>query len=253
MITDLDSKSQEQWLIEKGKQLKIHEDEEDNAILKQAKVLYEVWSVWSSEHNDKDQFLSNESKWAWNYDFYSWAKAYTKRRAGREPANSTIDNKISIYRDYIALETIEAPESIFIPKRDEFGKLVDPLLEDENAWVEVEADFSKADYGKMLVARGTARKGEMSPEAWSALLDPYASVATLKGALGQSSSKQPEENNDFYILEEDGIIYGCGSGCKKAVFQVLFENDDGDELFHRTLCHVLKAIGVHVPLGYQSK
>lgn len=253
MITEKSPKEQEEWLVQKGQELKQHENEEDNAILRQGKVLYEVWSIWDAANNDQKESLSNEAKWQWSYDFYVWAKSYTKRRANREPAKETIDNKMAIYRDYIALEVIEAPATVFIPRRDEFGKLIDPLLEDENAWEEIEPDFSKTDYGKLLTARGTARRQEMTPEAWSALFDPYASVSTLREALGQSSKKQHEENTDFYLIEEEGIIYGCCNGTRKAVFQVLFENDEGDDLFHRTLCHVLKAIGVHVPLVYQSK
>lgn len=254
MITQKSTNEQEQWLTQKGSELKQAENDEDNAILRQAKILYEVWSVWSSDHNPQGESLSNEAKWAWNYDFYAWAKAFTKRRAGREPANNTIDNKITIYRDYIAQETIEAPEKVFIPKRDEFGKLVDPLLEDEKAWEEVEPDFSKCDYGKLLVARGTARTGQMTPDAWSALLDPYASVSTLKEALGQAKKQNDGgSNDDFYLTEEEGIIFGCSQGKKIPVFQVLFENDDGNELFRRALCHVLKAAGIHVPLIYQSR
>jgi hypothetical protein len=253
MVTEQSAKEQENWLISKGKELEQKETEEDNIIVAQGKVLYEVWSVWDASNNDDKKSLTNEAKWAWGYDFYAWAKAYTKRRAGREPAKETIDNKITIYRDYIALQLIEAPAVVYIPKRNEFGKLVDPLLEDENAWEEIEPDFANVDYGKMLVARGSARRREMTPDAWSALFDPYASVNTLKEALGHVQKRQHEEDNDFYLVEEEGIIYGCCNGTKKAVFQVLFENDEGDDLFHRTLCHVLKAIGVHVPLTYQPK
>ncbi len=253
MVTEQSAKDQEQWLVQKGIELKQGEDDEDSAILKQAKVLYEVWIIWDAANNPEGKSLKNEAKWSWGYDFYKWAKSYTKRRANRFPSNETIDNKISVYRDYIADEVIEAPEVVFIPKRDEFGNLVDPTLEDENAWEAITPDFSKTDHGKLLVARGSARRREMTPDAWSALFDPYASVNTLKEALGQSSRKQHEENNDFYLIEEEGIIYGCCNGTRKAVFQVLFENDQGDDLFQRTLCHVLKAIGVHVPLTYQSK
>lgn len=253
MITEKSTKEQEQWLVQKGNELKQGEDEEDSAILKQCKVLYDVWSIWDASNNDNGESLENAAKWQWGYDFYTWAKSYTKRRAGKFPAKETIDNKITVWRDYIAKEEIEAPEVVYIPRRDEFGKLVDPLLEDENAWEAITPDFTKTDHGKLLVARGTARKGEMTPEAWTAVFDPYASVATLKEALGQSSRKPHEDNDDFYLIEEDGIIYGCSNGTRKPVFQVLFENDEGDELFQRTLCHVLKAIGCHVPLIYQSK
>lgn len=249
---NLSSKEQEQWLVQKGIELKTGEDEEDSAVLKQCRILYEVWSIWDAQNNPEGECLENSAKWQWSYDFYKWAKSYTKRRAGRFPSNETIDNKITVWRDYIAKEEIEAPEIVYIPRRDEFGKLVDPTLEDENAWEAITPDFSKTDHGKLLVARGSARRREMTPEAWSALFDPYASVNTLKEALGQSQKKQPD-NNDFYLVEEEGIIYGCQNGTKKAVFQVLFENDEGDDLFHRTLCHVLKAIGCHVPLTYQSK
>lgn len=252
MITDLTIEEQEKWLVQKGNELGQEEDKEDNAVMAQARILYDVWSIWSSDHNPTGQCLSNEAKWKWGYDFYKWAKSYTKRRAGREPANITIDNKISVYRDFIKEESIEAPARVLIPKRDEYGELIDPELEDENAWEEIEPDFSTCDYGKLLVARGAARRGDMKPEAWAALFDPHASVVTLKAALNQVPPS-PSIEDTFYLKEEDGIIYACDDATRVPVFQVLFENESEGELFTRGLCHVLRACGLHVPLIYQSK
>lgn len=253
MITQQTPKEQEKWLVKKGEELQQGEKEESSALLKQCRILYEVWSIWSSDNNSDGEVLSSEAKWRWHYDFYKWAKSYTRRRTDKEPSEVTIDNKITVWRDYIAEVIIEVPSVVYIPRRDEYGQLVDPTLAGDDAWTAIEPDFTQVDHGKLLRARGTARRGEMTPDAWTAVFDPYTSAAKLTEELSKIANKSPNppSEDDFYLKEEDGIIYGCQNGKTKAVFQVLFENDEGDELFQRTVSHVLKAIGCHVPLSYQ--
>lgn len=231
IITDQNPQTQENWLIQIGQNLQGLEKIEDGIIMLQAKVLYEVWSIWEASHNDEGRFLNQEATQKWQYSFHNWAKAYTKKRALREPHQTTIDNKIRVYKKWSTL--IEPPQTVLIPKRDEWGY--------EIGEEEVDFNFEDCDFGKLLISTVPASKGEMSPEAWSALRDPYTTVETLEEKLGK---RQPKSPDTFYLIEQDGIIYGCQDGARKAVLQVIFENDEGDELFHRTLNHVLKALGL---------
>lgn len=246
-ITYHSAETQENWLVEVGNHLKEWERIEDNVVMTQCQILYSVWRIWESGNNPEGEFLSQEATYRWDYDFYKWAKAYSKRRSLKDPADITIGNKISVYRDWIAESLIEYPDKVYIPKRDKYGHLIDPNLKKDEAWEEVEFDPKDCDYSKLLVSRGSARKGEMSPESWSALRDPYSTVAVLK-----ENMRRDTQEDDFRMVEENGIIYGISKGRKKAIFQVLFENDEGDDLFSRSLCFGLKAMGLHVPLEYQK-
>lgn len=251
-ITATTYEEQQKWLVEVGNNLTKWNDIEDWSIMAQAEILYTVWSLWESDNNVDGLSLRNEAKSPWEYDYYKWAKSYSKKRALKEPAYETINNKITIYRDWIAEQTIEYPEVVFIPKRNEFGLLVDPNLDNDEAWEQVSFDPKKIDYGKLLVSRGSARKQKLSPEAWSTLADPYATVHDLKVAIkGDETLKTKDDKEDFSIYEEEGIIYGYSNGKSVAVLQAIFENSS-DELFSKTLCHILTAAGLKVPLGYQN-
>lgn len=240
------------WLVDAGKSLQRWNDAEDHSIMAQAEILYTVWSVWEAANNPQGLSLKDEAKSPWGYDFYKWAKAYSKRRALKEPADETITNKITVYRDFIAEQTIEYPEVVYLPKRDEYGRIINPELIEESDWEVVEFNPKDCDYGKLLVCRGAARRGEMSPEAWSALRDPHATVSELKLAIkGDKEKDKGDSQDDFSIYEQDGIIYGCCNGHRVAVLQALLENS-GDEVFNRTICHILKAAGLSVPLHYRG-
>ena len=80
----------------------------------------------------------------------------------------------------VAEGAIETPETVFVPKRNENGKLVDSTGQDKEAWEEVEFDPKLIDYGKLLTASGTAERKEMTADAWTALADPHATVNVAK-------------------------------------------------------------------------
>lgn len=249
IITDQVPAIQEDWLVQVGQHLMGWEAIEDGIIILQCEILYRIWSIWDSDHNDEHRFLSREATYRWQHDFYKWAKAYTKRRANKEQAVITIDNKIGTYRDWEAQGIIEHPEIVFIPRHDDFGQLINPDLTKEEAWEGVEFNFKDCDYGKLLVAKGVAKRGEMCPEAWSALRDPYATVQDLKNAIEGDRSKN-KRDDDFYLLEEDGIIYGCEAGRRVPALQAVFEYAE-DPLFQRTYCHILRAAGLKIPVSLQ--
>ncbi len=247
-ITETDVNCQNQWLHDLGKKLRNWTDVENMSIMKQAEILWDVWSLWEADRNVERVFLSSAAKADWAGDFYKWAKMYTRTR-GKEPAEITIDNKISVYRDWHAEPIIECPEYVYIPNRKENGKLVDDTFESKEAWVKVEFDPTQCDYGKKLVARATAKKGQMTPESWTAMADPYATVSDLKSAIKENGII--DDTGDFEIYERDGLIWGKQDDHYVPVLQVLFENQD-DTLFYKTLERVLKALGMKVPLHYQD-
>ena len=235
---------QELWLEEMGDALQTWGDIEDKTVMAQAQILYNVWSVWDVTNNPERVSILDEAKTQWGYDFMVWAKSFTKRRALREPADETITNKITVYRDWKAQELIEYPEHVYLPPRDNKGRILEGEYSNLDNWEQVEFDPADCDYGKLLVARGAAKRGDMTPEAWSALRDPHSTVAELKSALiGKADSNSPDDEAIFY---DNGIIYGYQDGKKVAVLQSLFENSS-DPLFNKTLTHILRAAGISVP------
>ncbi|RJQ27297.1 hypothetical protein C4577_01645 [Candidatus Parcubacteria bacterium] len=250
-ITDYPSEVQEDWLKKIGQNLKSVEELEGHLIMLQAKVLYHVWEIWDSTNNHEGRSLSLEAKAPWQHDFYKWAKAYTKRRATREPHKTTIDNKIITYKDWKAEGLIEYPEYVFVPKRDDYGQLLQPDLTKEEAWEAVKFDPNDCEYGKLSICRVAAKRNQMSPEAWSALRDPYATENDLQGALAGDRTRNRHREDDYFLSFDNGLIYACTvDGCRVDVLQVIYENE-GDELFKKALSHILTAAGLPVPLELQ--
>lgn len=249
LITDQVPEVQEEWLVQVGQHLMQWEGIREGIIILECEILYHVWLVWDSDHNREGHFLSREATYRWQHDFYHWAKAYTKTQVNKEPHQITIDNKIANYRDWGEQGIIEPPEAVYIPRRDNYGQLINPNLTQEDAWEKVDFNFKDCGYSKLLVSRTTAKKGEMSPEAWSALRDPYATVQELKNAIEGDRAKN-KNLDDFYLLEEDGIIYGCEKGRRAPALQAIFDNMD-DPLAQRAYCHILRAAGLKIPLTFQ--
>jgi len=240
-IVEKNYSTQEKWLIEMGQNLQQWGNINNYIIDEQAKTLWVVWSIWEKSNNQQGVSLDLESKSKWEYDFYNWAKNFTKNIPGKEPAEITIHNKITTYRDWEGECIIEYPEYVEIPIRDNQDNIVDGLTE------RIEFDPKDCAYGKKLVCRATARKGEMTPHAWSALRDSHVTVGELKNII---KNKPSIEQSDFFIFEDNGIIYGCENGKSLPVMQTLIENSS-EELFTKTICHILKASGIQVPLEYQ--
>jgi len=242
-VSELAPQDQQLWLLGMGNLLLGLENAEDFTMMSESRVLYTVWKHWEE--------LNVVVKKKWNGDFYKWATSYTKRRANREPARTTIDNKITVYRDWEAESVIDCPETVFIPNRDEFGKQVDPTLTGEKAWVEIPFDPAQIDFGKKLVARGTAKDGMMTPDAWTALCDPFATVDELKSEI--KAAKKPAEENktdvvmrnglDFTFFEQNGLLYVGMAGTVIAFARILTENKDSP-LACRAVEHMLTAIGI---------
>lgn len=229
-ITEYAPEVQQNWLLSLGKVLMDWENLTDMTIQMENRILYTAASIWPG--------LSKDATYKWEWDFYSWAKAFTKRR-GEDPAKETIDNRITVYRDWIALETIEYPQEVDMPERDEAGRPTGNIIK-------VEFDPAQCDYSKLLVARGTARKGEMTPQAWSLLMDSQATVSQLKEAIGKGKKNPPDDNENLKFVEEGGIIYGVKYGHEVAIMETLFENDT-DPLFKEAVSQIYSMMGLEVP------
>ncbi len=244
-ISELAPQDQQLWLLGMGNLMLGLENAEDFTMMSESQVLYSVWKCWDGLH------VAVKKKW--NGDFYKWAASYTKRRAGHVPAKVTIDNKITVYRDWVAEKMVKCPETVFIPNRDEFGRQVDPTLTGEKAWVEVPFDPSQIDFGKKLIARGTAKDGMMTPDAWTAMVDPFATVEDLKYEIKRA--KKPEGETtvkpdvvlrnglDFTFFEQNGVLFVGMAGTVIAFARLLVENKDSP-LVCRAIEHMLSAIGI---------
>lgn len=187
----------------------------DLTTMKKAEILYFVYKTWGSF---KDEYK-------WEYDFYKWAKQYAKTR-NQEPAKQTIDNLIAVYREFIAEETIEYPQFVYIEKDKP-----------------TEFDPKQIDYSKLLKVKGKAKRGEMTPEDW-------ADVANPKVTVRQLNTKQETNNDDFRLFEQDGIIYAFQDGQSVPIghLELEFENNP---IWRRGVDFLLSSCGLHVATGYK--
>lgn len=249
LISDLTPKDQQEWLDCMGKSLNRWCDAEDFTIMGQAQILYTVWSMWDERHNEYGMSLSREATGRWDYDFYTWAKSYSKRRMLREPAEQTIDQKIATYRDWSS-GSILIPAEVFIPKRDNKGQIIS--TDDESTWEKVDFDWKLCDYGKLFISKSYAKKSMMTPDAWTALRDPYATVSELKEALDGQGTKKHHNPDTFRTWERDGEIYASEEDRTVLIATINFGENDNDPLFKRGVSHLLKASGCKVPLEYSE-
>jgi len=255
-VTSLAPSDQKGWLLEMGNILMDWGTIKDFTTLLEAEVLYNVWLVW--EHNEPENRLVPSATYKWEGDFWFWASAFTKSHQSKEPARVTITNKIGVFRDWISdKKNIEYPEHVFIPTRDEYGEVVNSKLENDKDWIEIEFDPRKCDYGKLLVARATARKGWMSEESWTALADPYVTVAMLKASLKEDWRQHEEgsdeeggqivrtalSDDDFTIFTENGVVYAGKPGAVVAVMQIIDESMAESPIARRAAEHMLGAVG----------
>lgn len=236
---------QTQWLRNMGSMLMGVQRIDDFAQASEGKILYSVWKRWED--------IDNQAKTSWEGDFYNWANAFTKKRPNREPAKITVDNKIAVYRDWEGEKVIPCPESVYIHNRNEVGIAVNEKL--ENAWVEVKFDLEGIDYSKKLVARGAARDGLMTPEAWSVMADPFSTVEELKSEIrcarenkdgidGTVKQEVISRNGlEFRFFRQNDLLYVGMGGTVLAFARLLSENNDSP-LVKRAMSHMLGAIGV---------
>ena len=241
-ISDFSPGDQYIWLVGMGKVLSAWEGIEDKTVWTECKILYTVWKIW----DDLDIVAIK----IWEGDFYKWAQAFSKKRAGREPAKVTIDNKIGTFRDWEGECSIKPPEHIFVPKRDESGKLLDKSLKDASAWQEVDFDPSQWDFGKKLIARATAKRGLLEEEAWTALADPGATAADLVQAIRESvkTSDDPvvevkSNGLDFTFFAQNDIVYVGAGGIVVAFARLLSENADSP-IAKRAMEYMLNLLGI---------
>jgi hypothetical protein len=211
-LAEMNLVEQEHWLAEASSALQSWGKAQDYTVMMEARVLYIVQSSW--EH------LRKEVTSPWGYEFMKWAKTYTKRGA-RTPASSTIYNKILVYKDWVAEKNIACPETVFVPKRDSFGELVGPDLIEEEDWEEIPFDPMECDYGKLLVARGCAREGNMNDHAWTALRDEWATVEDLNSSLYEGRVNSKRNGDSFRIYQEGNIVYAEEDEITCAVLEII--------------------------------
>jgi hypothetical protein len=240
LCSSVSPEEQQKLLIELGNHITGWERVKNIANFNINKILYTVWKLW------EDNTILAGATGHWNYSFYTWATAYMRQRLQYEPAKITIDNRIRVYRDFEAEPTIEAPEVVMIPPRDQQGKIASYEPDD---WIEVKnPSFSDIEYSKLLVARGTARRGEMTADAWTVLFDPHATVTELKKEL------LPDKEilkDDFRLFEDNGIVYAYCNGETVGLSQII-EDDKDNPLWERGINQLLGGIEVHTPLVYKK-
>ena len=229
----LDTMGQVDWLKYLGATIQQRDIIINTTTMEQCKVLYYVHCAWIGG------LIREEVKGFWGLDFYKWAKAFSQRR-GKELAQNTIDNRITVYRDYIAEEVIEAPEYIEVQKRDDYGKLIAGKFE------KIKPDFKNCDFTKLLNARKIARQGTMTPIAWSMLFDPLTTVEQLKMELKNIVVGHSE---DISMYEQDGIVYAKEKACEPV--PICFLVDDFQNVtWQKGIQKLLEGVAITPPLEY---
>lgn len=245
-VLTLSAEAQEEWLRVAGSALGTWDKIREMTTIKEAELLFAVNARWplgeDEEDEDRRARFSRDAVTQWDEDFFVWAKAFTKRRS-REPSSVTIANKVSVYRDWVGERRILYPDLIPVPKRDSRGEVIDPNYSEEG-WDEIEFDPREVDYGKLLVARGAARREEMSPEAWTALADPYATVEELKRALQKVPSRT--NRDDLRIWNDQGLLY-ASQGDVTVVFAALNLDNLDNPIAQRAMRRMLKVWGLDLP------
>jgi hypothetical protein len=240
-VLSAEPEAQHAWLCAMGASLGAWHKIKVASTMKEAEILYYVSLVWPS--SDKAECVSADAVLPWDGDYYRWARTFTKKQ-GREPANITIANKVTVYRDWVAEGNLQYPETVSVPKRDENGHQRENLAE-EGAWVEVPFDPVSLDYGKLLVARGAARREEMTPEAWTALADPYSTVQDLKGALFRDPVRS-RRHDGLRIWVSDGIFYAT-LDAETTAFAMLLNDNMEMVSAQKGTARVLASFGAEMP------
>lgn len=222
-ITEKPPEEQTQWLTNLGSVLTDWYDTENFSSMMQCKILYRVWLDWDRSNNEEGKAIRESAKNPWEGDFYKWAKSYTRSRS-EEPSDTTIWNKISVYRDWVGLKT----DNFEIP----------PVIEYQNGF-----NPQIIDYSKLLIARGAAKRGELDENAWDALENPEVTCERLKRFLPNSSTSK---SSNLTFFEEYGILKAHENGKVIEIFEILTENIH-DELFIKAASRIFKCAGIRLP------
>jgi hypothetical protein len=231
--------AQHAWLCAMGANLGAWHVAKSLATMQEAQILYFVQRVWPDPSKPQGTCVSEDSVKVWEGDYYRWARAFTKKQ-GSEPANVTIANKVSVYRDWVAEGVIDYPEYVSVRKPGINGHGVKG-----DVWEDKAFDPFEVDYGKLLVARGAARKGDLTPEAWTALADPRGTVQELKNALARGSGRFASLD-DLRIWQQDGILYATLLGETSAFAMLLNDNIDTVPA-QRGTARLLATFGAEMP------
>jgi hypothetical protein len=99
-----------------------------------------------------------------------------------------------------------------------------------------------------LIARGTARKGEMPPEAWTALADPYATQDDVRRAMqGDKENGNNGDNGEtLRIFYSDGLLYATKGDVTTAIMMILEDSID-IPVAREALGRILGSIGEALP------
>lgn len=203
--------------------------------LAEAEIYYNLSRLWNNAH------LAPEVKEHWDNDFYNWAAEYSLK--GRQKvAPVTVDNKARVFKKWLSPEaTIAPPPEVYIEE----------LVDGEPDYYTVKFDARKVPYSKLLAATGAASRGDMNEEAWTALMNPDATVQTLKGELYKAkmavADKDPEELADLgpesVVFNGGGILYYQQDGMTVPFAQLLYENKD-NPLFAHAANRLLQMFGL---------
>lgn len=244
-ILDKEPADQRLWLVEMGHSLQTWGDVVDFSVMRECEILYWAYSMWEADSPAKR--LHPDAKAPWEGDFYKWAQAFFKRR-GVEQGQSTIANKVRVYRDWLApKESIALPDEVYIRARNEHGKIEetgDPELD----WEAVTPDIKRVDYSKLMVASAAAKRaqkrgGDLSCDAWSAIFDPHATVADVQAALREDQERNGNGDDAFRFYFSEGIIYAREDGLVEGVAMIL-EDQDCSPLHEIATSYLLRAIGL---------
>ena len=184
---------QESWLRGVGDLLLDISHLKARTTMEEAKILWTVKSIWEDQGTTEGgQFLAREAIAPWEGSYLTWAKRFTQT-SQQEPKDRTVKHKIAVYEAWLVNDSPAfRPEdnTVFIPARSDDGTKID----DTDKWEEHEFDPMEVDYTKLLAARVVANKGQMTPEAWTALADPLTSKRTLDAELRKAQGKGDDED-----------------------------------------------------------
>jgi hypothetical protein len=249
-IASFNPQEQHEWLLEVGQTLRSWDDAIDLVALAEAQILYTVHEAWVNGE------LTLQATEPWGHDFTKWAKSYTKKRV-KETSASIIEQKIGAYRDWVVdKEQMHAPETVFLPKRDESGRLLKagaPYRE-QDCWEEIKFDPKTIDMSKLLLTRGAAREGRMTEYAWSVLADPGSTVMELKDALSPDgkweSQKSPAKGLKIWA-DSTGFLYASRDDVTVA-FMAIVPETDGNPVAQQAQEYLFKLLNLNSPTCVQD-
>lgn len=216
---------QKDWLIELGGQLKELDNLKQLSMMCQCKILY-----WVRKHWDN---VDNEVKGFWDYDYYHWASTFTQNDSVNNPASSTIDNKIGVYKDYIAEPCIQVPKTVKVRKTDISGNPVgDGTKEDD--FEEIIPNLMWGNYTKLLHAKKPAKEGLMTDDLWSMVFDSTKSVKSFLKEVKELPTA------DLRIIEKDGLVIAYNSEGDSAILTIVNFDDYNNPLWREGIAKLLK-------------